>query len=68
MDPTLYSRFYSSGQLLCPTGGLGLLPRHPQYALFHQVLPSFTNPDWTNPWLLVQCNQPAAHYLSLGGP
>ena len=38
MDPTLYARFYYLGQLLCPTGGLGLLPRHLQYALFHQMV------------------------------
>ena len=67
MDPSLYARFYSSGQMICPAGGLNLLPRHPQYKLRHQAPSSFTNPNRPEPCLIVQCNQPAVHHHSVDG-
>ena len=68
MDPILNFLFYSSGQLLSPAGGLGLLPHHPHDALRHQTPPSFTHPNQPDPWILVQCDQPAAYQCLVGGP
>ena len=68
MDPTLDYHFYSYGQLLSSTGGLGLLHRHHQDALRHEALPSSPQPNWPDPWMLVQCDQPAVHQRSVGGP
>ena len=63
---TLDSRFYTSGQLLCFTGGLGFLTCQPQYPLRHELLPSFSQPDWPDPWLFFQCDQTAVHHLLVG--
>ena len=67
MDPPLYARFLSYGELLHSTGGLGLLPHHPLDALLHEVPPIFSCPDRPDPWLLVQCNQRAARQHTVGG-
>ena len=67
MNPTLYSLFYSYGQLLHYTGSLGLLSRHPQDALRHEAPSSFSHPNRPEHWILVQCNQPATHQRSASG-
>ena len=49
MYPTLNACFYSPGQLLHYTDSLGLLPRHPQDALRHEVTPSLSHPNQPDP-------------------
>ena len=58
MYPSLDACFHPSHQLLVYTGGLGLLPRHPQDALRHEFLPRFSHPDWPDPWLPILCYHP----------
>ena len=41
---------------------------HPNKSLCHQYSTSFSNPNCSDPWLLVQCNQPASHHGLIGGP
>ena len=41
MDPSLDNLFKSSSQLLRSTGGLGLLPQHPQESLRHEAAKFF---------------------------
>ena len=68
MDPSLYTSLNVSSYLLCPAGGLGLLPRHSQYKFIYQTPSSFPNPKRPEPWMLFQCNQPEGHHISVGGP
>ena len=68
MDPPLYSRFNSYRQLIHCTGCLGLLPCNPKDTLFHELPPSFSYTNWPDPWLLIQCDQPATHHSTEGGP
>ena len=66
--PPLDYRLHSSIQMLLPTGGLVLIPCHPQDALRHEAAPSFSHPNWLDAWRLIQCNKPATRQLTIGGP
>ena len=68
MYAALYPQFHSPGQLVYPTGGLCCLPCHPKHALRHQPSPGFSHVDRSDPWLLVQCDQPADHHCAIGVP
>ena len=68
MDPPLNARFNFYSQILRSTGSLGLLTRYPQDALCHEEPPSFSHPNRPEPCLLIQCNQPANHQCTIGGP
>ena len=68
MYPPLDACFHTSHQLLFPALYLRLLTRHPQDTLRHESGPGFTHPDRPDPWMLVQCDQTAAHYGTVGGP
>ena len=68
MYTSLNPCLHTTDQLFCPTGSLGLLPCHPKQALFQQLPPSFSDPNQSDPWLLVQCDQPAANHGTISGP
>ena len=68
MNAALYCRLHSSGQLLCPAGGLRLLTRHPKQALFHRLAPCISPSNGSDPLLFVQRDQPAAYQCPISGP
>ena len=68
VNAALYPRLHATGELFGPTGVLGFLLCHPKQAICHQSSPSFSDPDRSDPCLLVQCDKMAAHHGLIGGP
>ena len=66
MNGALYTGIKAARYLRGTAGGLGLRPSDLEQALCHEAAPSLPYSDQSDPWLLIQSDQPDGHQSAVG--